>query len=97
MAKIRKYLEQHTHLKEYEKLVEFFSAGKETNIKARCDTSSVNIEVGNGPHGIRASKDSQWLYVTLTKENTVAVINLQSMKIEKKIPASRSGKEKTYR
>jgi YVTN family beta-propeller protein len=44
-----------------------------------------NIEVGNGPHGIRASKDSQWLYVTLTKDNMIAVINMKTLSIEKTI------------
>jgi len=44
-----------------------------------------NITVGNGPHGIRASKDSRWLYVTITKDNVVAVINLKTMAVEKKI------------
>lgn len=44
-----------------------------------------NIEVGDGPHGIRASRDSHWIYVTLTKENAVAVINTATLKVEKKI------------
>ncbi len=44
-----------------------------------------DIKVGNGPHGIRASKDSKWIYVTITKENLVVVINAETMKIEKKI------------
>lgn len=44
-----------------------------------------NIKVGNGPHGIRASEDSRWIYVTITKDNLVAVIDAKSMKIEKKI------------
>jgi YVTN family beta-propeller protein len=44
-----------------------------------------DIDVGDGPHGIRASKDSRWIYVTLTKENIVAVINVNTMKVEKRI------------
>ncbi len=44
-----------------------------------------NIEVGEGPHGIRASKDSRWIYVTLTKENSVVVINAATMQVEKRI------------
>jgi YVTN family beta-propeller protein len=44
-----------------------------------------NIKVGNGPHGIRFSKDSKWLYVTVTKDNIVAVINVETMAVEKKI------------
>ena len=42
-----------------------------------------HIVVGQGPHGIRTSKDSQWIYVTLTKDNQVVVINAQIMTIEK--------------
>jgi len=44
-----------------------------------------NINVGLGPHGIRASKNSHWLYVTLTKENAVVVVNLKTLKVAKKI------------
>ncbi len=50
---------------------------------------SNKINVGKGPHGVRASKDSNWLYVTLTAENMIAVINLNSMKVENKIPADK--------
>ncbi len=52
------------------------------------DTKTLNvskIKVGKGPHGVRASKGSQWLYVTLTAENMIAVINLNTMKVENKI------------
>ncbi len=55
-----------------------FKEGKKT-------VSVKNIEVGNGPHGIRASKDSRWIYVTVTKDNIVAVINTETMMVEKKI------------
>ncbi len=58
------------------------------NIISIIDTRTLavnNIKVGKGPHGIRASKDSQWLYVTLAKENTIAIINLKTMQLEKKI------------
>ena len=44
-----------------------------------------NIEVGNGPHGIRASKNNQWIYVSITKDNTVVVIDTKTMKVVKKI------------
>jgi len=49
------------------------------------DLSVKNIEVGDGSHGIRASKDSRWIYVTLTKANEVVVINVATMKVEKRI------------
>jgi len=48
-----------------------------------------NIELGNGSHGIRASKDSQWLYVTLPLIDEIAVINLNTLTVEKRI---KSGK-----
>ncbi len=44
-----------------------------------------NIKVGKGPHGIRASKDSRWIYVTLTRENAIAVINADTMTLKTKI------------
>lgn len=47
------------------------------------------IDVGKGPHGIRSSRDSQWIYVTLTGENKIAVINTKTMKVEKKIPVDK--------
>jgi len=43
------------------------------------------IDLGTASHGVRASKDSKWLYVTLPKANAIAVINLHTMKIVKKI------------
>jgi len=48
-----------------------------------------NIEVGKGPHGIWGSKDSRWLYVTLTGENAVAVIDLKTLKVANKIPSDK--------
>ncbi len=44
------------------------------------------IEVGNGPHGIRASRDSHWLYVTVTGDNRVVVIDTDSMRVVARIP-----------
>jgi YVTN family beta-propeller protein len=44
-----------------------------------------NIELGTSSHGIRASKNNHWLYVTLPKENTIAVINTHNWQVEKKI------------
>ncbi|WP_298220348.1 hypothetical protein [Halothiobacillus sp.] len=40
---------------------------------------------GNGPHGIRTSKDSRWLYVALTKDNALAIVNARTLTLEKKI------------
>ncbi|QFU23615.1 beta-propeller fold lactonase family protein [Shewanella eurypsychrophilus] len=53
------------------------------------DTVSLTTQhlvVGEGPHGIRASKNSQWIYVTLTKDNQVLVINAKTLAIEKQFP-----------
>jgi len=44
-----------------------------------------NINLGTVSHGIRASKNSQWLYVTLPKENAIAVINTNTWQMEKKV------------
>lgn len=44
-----------------------------------------NIQLGTASHGIRVSKDNQWLYITLPKENTIAVINTNNWQVEKKI------------
>jgi len=44
-----------------------------------------NINLGTASHGIRASKNSQWLYVTLPKENAIAVINTTNWQVERKI------------
>jgi len=45
-----------------------------------------NIQLGTASHGIRASKNNRWLYVTLPKANALAVISLKTKKIIKKIP-----------
>lgn len=50
------------------------------------DLSVKNIKVGSGPHEIRASKDSRWIYVTLTHENKVVVVDALTLKVVKKIP-----------
>ncbi|MFB6259293.1 MAG: hypothetical protein ABEJ96_04540 [Thiohalorhabdaceae bacterium] len=33
------------------------------------------IEVGQGPHGVRAGKDSRYVYTAVTEPNQVAVID----------------------
>jgi len=48
-----------------------------------------NIEVGNGPHGIRSSADSKWIYVTITKDNTLVVVNAETLKVVKTIPVGK--------
>lgn len=44
------------------------------------------VEVGQGPHGVRASADSHWVYVTITGENKIAVLNGQTRQLVAKIP-----------
>ncbi len=46
---------------------------------------SRDLKVGTASHGIRASKDNQWLYVTLPKENAIAIINTRTMSLENRI------------
>ncbi len=48
---------------------------------------SRDIKVGSASHGIRASKNSQWLYVTLPKKNEIAVINTSTMAVEARVPS----------
>ncbi len=43
------------------------------------------IALGTASHGIRASKNSRWLYVTLPKANAIAIIDMKTKKIAKKI------------
>jgi len=39
------------------------------------------IDVGNGPHGIRASSDGKLLYVDVTSTNKVVLIDTEQLKI----------------
>jgi YVTN family beta-propeller protein len=43
------------------------------------------IPTGKGPHGFRVSADSQYAYVANMNEDTVSVLNLQTMTEDKKI------------
>ncbi len=47
---------------------------------------SYKVQLGTASHGIRASKNSRWLYVTLPKEKALAVISLKTKKVVKTIP-----------
>jgi DNA-binding beta-propeller fold protein YncE len=40
-----------------------------------------SIDVGQGPHGVRASADGRWLYVGLTGDNQIAVIDLETLEV----------------
>ena len=46
---------------------------------------STNVIVGDGPHGIRTSADSRWIYVTLTKENRIAIVDAKTRQVVAKI------------
>ena len=39
--------------------------------------------MGNGPHGVRASSDSRWIYITVTAANKVVVIDSETLEIAK--------------
>lgn len=43
------------------------------------------IKVGEGPHGVRASKDGKYIYVGLTGDDQVVVIDTDKMEVVKKI------------
>jgi DNA-binding beta-propeller fold protein YncE len=43
------------------------------------------IDVGQGPHGVRASTDGRWVYATVTATSKVAVIDAHSLKVVKQI------------
>ncbi len=43
------------------------------------------VEVGNGPHGVRASADGRWLYVGLTGDNQIAVIDMETFQVVRKV------------
>ena len=43
------------------------------------------IEVGQGPHGVRASADGRWLYVGVTATDKVAVIDTHSLEVVRQI------------
>ncbi len=43
------------------------------------------VEVGNGPHGVRASADGRWLYVGLTGDNEIAVMDMQTFQVVHKV------------
>lgn len=44
------------------------------------------IDVGQGPHGVRASTNGRWVYAGVTGTNKVAVIDAHSLKVVKQIP-----------
>lgn len=46
---------------------------------------STDIQVGKGTHGVRASKDSRWIYASVTQENRVVVIDARTLKVVEKI------------
>ena len=43
------------------------------------------IEVGKAPHGVRASADGRWLYVGLTGDNQIAVIDMETQEVVRKV------------
>ena len=45
-----------------------------------------NIEAGTGPQGVRASKDGRWIYAAVTADDSVAVIDSQTLTLARRIP-----------
>ena len=43
------------------------------------------IQVGQGPHGVRTSSDGRWAYVTVAGEDKIVVIDLSTLEIEDSI------------
>ena len=48
------------------------------------------IPAGNGPHGLRISRDSRYAYVVNMGEDTVSVISLLDMREERKIKVGKT-------
>jgi DNA-binding beta-propeller fold protein YncE len=46
-----------------------------------------SIEVGEGPHGVRASSDGRWLYVGLTRDNQIAVVDMETLEVAHRLAA----------
>jgi len=45
-----------------------------------------NVDVGVGPHGVRASRDGRFIYASVTADNQIAVIDSQSLKVVRRQP-----------
>ncbi len=82
LREIRNYLEQHTHLKEYEKLVEFFSAGKEN---LTFNPSAIAIHPITGEIYITSSRGK--VLIVLNEAGVVTHIE----KLSKKVHAQPEG------
>jgi YVTN family beta-propeller protein len=44
------------------------------------------IEVGQGPHGVRASRDGRWVYVGVTATDRIAVIDTRTLEVVRQLP-----------
>ena len=45
------------------------------------------IDVGQGPHGVRASRDGRWAYVGVTGTDKIAVIDVNTLEVVQQIPS----------
>ncbi len=54
------------------------------------EVSVKRIKVGFGPHGVRASKDSRYLCVSVTADDEVFVIDIVTLTVVKKYAVSSS-------
>lgn len=44
------------------------------------------IDVGRGPHGVRASRNGRWAYVAVTGTNELVVLDMHTLKVARRIP-----------
>jgi YVTN family beta-propeller protein len=45
------------------------------------------IDVGQGPHGVRASRDGRWIYAGVTATDKIAVIDARTLEVVRQVPA----------
>lgn len=44
------------------------------------------IDVGQGPHGVRSSRNGRWIYAAVTGTNKIAVVDAHTLKVVKQMP-----------
>jgi PQQ-dependent catabolism-associated beta-propeller protein len=58
-----------------------------TVIDSSTDTVEATFEVGHRPRGVGLSPDHQFLYVALGEDNAIAVVDVESLRLLRKIPS----------
>lgn len=54
-------------------------------INRKTQQKAQTIEAGEGPHGVRFSRNGRWAYVTATRANQLAVLDMRTGKIVRRI------------